>query len=166
MNSAMNPDYTISIVYDQDEGRKDSITEIDTFLNDVARKQKFISGAIHISIFKQQKNSYIVCIPKELNDYLSGDGKKFCQEQKWNIVRYRVFNKKFNKSEGFYVCKNIESFLQIMTKLEGKFIAPNSYQIVKPPADNGGKKEIIFLLLLVKTTKETHQENSSKNLKF
>ena len=141
MSSNMSLDYTVSIVYNKDTSRGENcIEELNRFLNEVAQAQNFISGAIHISNFKYQNGSFIVCIPKTMNDYLSGEGKEICQSNNWNVIRYRVFNKKFNKSVGFYVCKNIDYFIQIMSNLEGKFIVPGSYKIIKPPDDSEGKK--------------------------
>lgn len=143
----MSLPYTISIVYNKDADRKDCIDQLHSYLNEVAQIKNFISGAIHISNFKHQNSSYIVCIPKTLNDHLTGDGKEHCQSHNWNVIRYRVFNKKYNKSVGFYVCKNIEPFIQIMTSLEGRFITPGSYSIITPPNDNEGKKrEYIFVV--------------------
>lgn len=149
MDSNMSLDYTISIVYNKDAERKDCITPLDNFLLEVAKEKSFISGSIHTSNFKTTNNSYIVCIPKTLNDYLTSDeGKELCQNHNWSITRYRVFNnKKFNKSVGFYVCRNIQLFEQIMVNLEGKFITPGSYNIIRPPDDSQGKsRDYIFVI--------------------
>jgi len=148
--------YTIVIVYDNQKGRENSFQQLDEFFLQLHQSGKGDSGAIHISLFKYDEKSiksFIACIPKEMNDYLNTEeGKKLQEDKEWGVRRYTPFmskkenEKKFNKSNGFYVDRYIETFIESMEKLTGKYITQDSYEIIRPPPDENGNDRNYILV--------------------
>lgn len=146
------PDYTVVVIYDNNNSGNQrmvdqnpvSFFEFIYYYFSKFSNEDVDGRPIHVSYFTNRGtkgNKYTACIPKKLNDYFSTDeGKGHLKSQDLNVVRYNSRrNNKHQKVFGFFIPGPTEIPAGIFSNLEGKFVRPGSYKIIRPPADESGK---------------------------
>ena len=178
MSQATNSaDYTVVVVYDNiqhgvarniESVPCETIDYIDHFFASFT-KEDFDSRSIHTSYFTNKGvkgNKYTACIPKRLNDYFSTpEGKRYLGEHSLNVVRYKKKNNNTSRTWGLFIPGPAEALSIIIQHLEGKFIRPESYRIIRPPCDETGKERNYNIMIFEANTKGSAPKQFIEKLK-